>query len=186
MSWQAAQMRVRYIQLISTDGQKFYAQIVNGGVGTANPASTDILVTAVHSGNLNVLMSVTFLKIISKTPAKLSARLLLVILSFAIVGSLAQSPEALNYPNVVAFGVFGGTICYSNSVSVKSIVPVTTRTFTFTPATALMYVVCYNNLRLFPFEVTLLGGGLGATTQTSIVVSSVNGKLFVNCDAYCV
>ncbi|KFB45062.1 hypothetical protein ZHAS_00012889 [Anopheles sinensis] len=53
-----AQMLVRYIQLISTDGQKFYAQIVNGGVGTANPASTDILVTAVHKGNLSVLVRI--------------------------------------------------------------------------------------------------------------------------------
>ncbi|XP_058122920.1 uncharacterized protein LOC131293903 [Anopheles ziemanni] len=111
--------------------------------------------------------------------------LVTVILSVAVVGNFAQSPEALNYPNVIAFGVFGGTICYSNSVAVKSSIPVTTRAFTFVPATALMYVVCYNNLRLHPFEVKLLGGGLGSKTQTSIVATSVTGKLFVNCDAYC-
>ncbi|XP_061502606.1 uncharacterized protein LOC133391570 [Anopheles gambiae] len=97
----------------------------------------------------------------------------------------AQPPEALNYPNVITFGSFSGTICFSNSVLVKTLTPLTSRTFTFTPATALTYVICYNNLLLHPFDAQLVGGGIGATTQTGIVLTSATGKLAANCDAYC-
>uniref|UniRef100_A0A182FXT3 Uncharacterized protein n=1 Tax=Anopheles albimanus TaxID=7167 RepID=A0A182FXT3_ANOAL len=77
-------------------------------------------------------------------------------------------------------------ICYSNSVSLKSIVPVTTRSFTFTPTDSLIYIVCYNNVPLHPFEATVVGGGIGTTTPpTTIVLTSYTGKLIVNCDAYC-
>uniref|UniRef100_A0A182WIE9 Transmembrane protein n=1 Tax=Anopheles minimus TaxID=112268 RepID=A0A182WIE9_9DIPT len=120
-------------------------------------------------------------------PGASSRPLLLFGLLFAcgIFQILAQPPDVLNYPNVVTFGAFTGTICYSNQVGVKTLTPITTRTLTFVPATALTYVICYNNLILHPFEVTLIGGGLGATTQTSIVLTSYTGKLYANCDAYC-
>uniref|UniRef100_A0A182RL97 Transmembrane protein n=1 Tax=Anopheles funestus TaxID=62324 RepID=A0A182RL97_ANOFN len=106
-------------------------------------------------------------------------------LACGIFQTLAQPPDALNYPNVITFGAFSGTICYSNSVAVKTLTPITTRTLTFVPGTALTYVICYNNLLLHPFEVTLIGGGIGTTAETSIVISSTTGKLFANCDAYC-
>lgn len=51
--------------------------------------------------------------------------------------------------------------------------------------TALTYVICYNNLLLHPFDAQLVGGGIGATTQTGIVLTSATGKLAANCDAYC-
>ncbi|XP_049545760.1 uncharacterized protein LOC125957242 [Anopheles darlingi] len=107
------------------------------------------------------------------------------ILALLLAACSAQPPQALNYPNVQSFGAFAGTICYSNSLTLKSIVPVTTRSFTFSPGTALTYVVCYNNVALHPFEATLVGGGIGTTMQTSIALTSYTGKLIVNCDAYC-
>ncbi|XP_058066254.1 uncharacterized protein LOC131215874 [Anopheles bellator] len=116
----------------------------------------------------------------------LPARVLpLLVLLLLLATGYAQPPQSLNYPNVITFGAYSGSICYSNSVNVKSIIPVTTRTFSFTPATALQYVICYNNLPLHPFEVSLVGGGIGATTLTSIVVTSASGKLYVTCNAYC-
>ncbi|XP_050073013.1 uncharacterized protein LOC126561110 [Anopheles maculipalpis] len=117
-----------------------------------------------------------------------STRLLIVLLviSLSQLQVLGQPPDVLNYPNVISFGEFKGTICYSNSVAVKTLTPITTRTFTFTPATAINYVICYNNLILHPFETQLVGGGIGATTQTSIVLTSATGKLYANCDVYCV
>ncbi|XP_053674516.1 uncharacterized protein LOC128724820 [Anopheles nili] len=111
--------------------------------------------------------------------------LAMALLSLGVLETRAQPPEALNYPNVITFGVYSGTICYSNTVNVKTAMHVTTRSFTFVPATALLYVICYNNLKHHPFEAQLVGGGLGATTQTSIVLTSSSGKLYVNCDAYC-
>ncbi|XP_053663712.1 uncharacterized protein LOC128712870 [Anopheles marshallii] len=120
-------------------------------------------------------------------PGASSRTLLLLGLFFACgtIPTLAQPPEALSYPNVITFGVFSGSICYSNSVNVKTLTPITTRTFTFIPGTALLYVICYNNLILHPFEATLIGGGLGTKTETSIVLTSTTGKLYANCDAYC-
>ncbi|XP_035904407.1 uncharacterized protein LOC118508796 [Anopheles stephensi] len=52
------QMLVRYIQITSPSLHKFYAQIVNGGVGTANPTPTNIVVSSVHGGHLNVAVRI--------------------------------------------------------------------------------------------------------------------------------
>ncbi|XP_035787611.1 uncharacterized protein LOC118464375 [Anopheles albimanus] len=54
----AAQNQVRYIEVRPTTFQKFYAQIVSGGIGTANPTTTDILVTALKGGHLNVVVRI--------------------------------------------------------------------------------------------------------------------------------
>uniref|UniRef100_A0A182PHR1 Uncharacterized protein n=1 Tax=Anopheles epiroticus TaxID=199890 RepID=A0A182PHR1_9DIPT len=78
----AGQMNVRFIQLMSPDFKKFYAQIVNGGIGTANPTSTDIVVSSVHGGFLNdftnsklLQMQVRYIRVASKTQQLLSARI---------------------------------------------------------------------------------------------------------------
>ncbi|XP_035913490.1 uncharacterized protein LOC118512734 [Anopheles stephensi] len=109
----------------------------------------------------------------------------LLVISVSLSLVLAQPPEALNYPNVITYGAFSGTICFSNTVAVKTLTPITTRTFSFVPATAITYVICYNNLLLHPFDAQLVGGGVGATTLTSIVLTSASGKLYANCDVYC-
>ncbi|XP_040155050.1 uncharacterized protein LOC120895614 [Anopheles arabiensis] len=49
---------VRYIQIMSPDLKKFYAQIVNGGIGTGILSSTDIAVSSVHGGLLNVAVRI--------------------------------------------------------------------------------------------------------------------------------
>lgn len=49
---------VRYIQIMSPDLNKFYAQIVNGGIGTGILSSTDIAVSSVHGGLLNVAVRI--------------------------------------------------------------------------------------------------------------------------------
>lgn len=56
------------------------------------------------------------------------------LIAYGSLPGRAQPPEALNYPNVITFGSFSGTICFSNSVLVKTLTPLTSRTFTFTPA----------------------------------------------------
>uniref|UniRef100_A0A904A4S1 Uncharacterized protein n=1 Tax=Anopheles quadriannulatus TaxID=34691 RepID=A0A904A4S1_ANOQN len=49
---------VRYIQIMSPDLKKFYAQIVNGGIGTGILSSIDIVVSSVHGGLLNVAVRI--------------------------------------------------------------------------------------------------------------------------------
>uniref|UniRef100_A0A182RL99 Uncharacterized protein n=1 Tax=Anopheles funestus TaxID=62324 RepID=A0A182RL99_ANOFN len=51
-----AQKNVRYIRITSPNLRKFYAQIVNGGVGTAT--ATNIVVSSVHGGYLNVAVRI--------------------------------------------------------------------------------------------------------------------------------
>uniref|UniRef100_A0A182SRZ3 Uncharacterized protein n=1 Tax=Anopheles maculatus TaxID=74869 RepID=A0A182SRZ3_9DIPT len=190
-------LRIRYIEVSSFAHSTINAQLTGGGIGTTGIA-TSIALNAQHGGPFSATYDrergrlcpahYGFAKMCPGSVSTGAARLLiglLVLSSSGLFQVLAQPPEALNYPNVITFGAFTGTICYSNSVAVKTLTPITTRTFTFVPATALTYVICYNNLALHPFEVQLVGGGLGATTQTSIVLTSATGKLFANCDAYC-
>uniref|UniRef100_A0A182NGZ7 Farnesoic acid O-methyl transferase domain-containing protein n=1 Tax=Anopheles dirus TaxID=7168 RepID=A0A182NGZ7_9DIPT len=54
----AAQMLVRYIIITSLNYKKFYVQIANGGIGTGNPLTTDIVVTSAHGGYLNVAVRI--------------------------------------------------------------------------------------------------------------------------------
>uniref|UniRef100_A0A8W7PWK2 Farnesoic acid O-methyl transferase domain-containing protein n=1 Tax=Anopheles coluzzii TaxID=1518534 RepID=A0A8W7PWK2_ANOCL len=49
---------VRYIQIMSPDLKKFYAQIVNGGIGTGFLSSLDIVVSSIHGGLLNVAVRI--------------------------------------------------------------------------------------------------------------------------------
>uniref|UniRef100_A0A182WIE8 Uncharacterized protein n=1 Tax=Anopheles minimus TaxID=112268 RepID=A0A182WIE8_9DIPT len=67
-----AQGGVRYIRITSPSLRKFYAQVVNGGVGTVNPIPTNIVVTSVHGGYLNVAVRIYCG---AATQGKLSARI---------------------------------------------------------------------------------------------------------------
>uniref|UniRef100_A0A904A668 Farnesoic acid O-methyl transferase domain-containing protein n=1 Tax=Anopheles quadriannulatus TaxID=34691 RepID=A0A904A668_ANOQN len=49
---------IKYIQIMSPDLKKFYAQIANGGVGGTSTTSTDIVVSSVHGGYLNVAVRI--------------------------------------------------------------------------------------------------------------------------------
>uniref|UniRef100_A0A182Q3R8 Transmembrane protein n=1 Tax=Anopheles farauti TaxID=69004 RepID=A0A182Q3R8_9DIPT len=185
-------MRVRHIRVASKNQQKLSARIVEGGINREPSTPISIVLTSDYGGRLSAEVE-AFCGTIAIARKKMSsqlryARSLLLLVLVAVIGIVrvqAQPPNALSYPNVITFGSFGGSICYSNYITAKTLTTVTTRTFTFVPATALLYVICYNNLRLHPFNVQLVGGGLGSTTQTSIVLTSTTGKLVVSCDAYC-
>ncbi|XP_055538085.1 uncharacterized protein LOC129725831 [Wyeomyia smithii] len=92
------------------------------------------------------------------------------------------------YPNEYTWGAITAatnTPCFSDSVNVWNFFRVADRVLAFTPASAITFIRCWNNLPLHPFMATVTSGGVGLTTQCTIVLSSYHGKLVAQCQAYC-
>uniref|UniRef100_A0A182KDU2 Uncharacterized protein n=1 Tax=Anopheles christyi TaxID=43041 RepID=A0A182KDU2_9DIPT len=194
------QNTVRYIQIMSPDLKKFYAQIGNGGIGTVNPVSTDIVVTSVHGGFLNVAvriycvkanlfsllpitriitftpnMYVRYIKIASRTQQLLAARIVQGSVNMTSVRpiSIALTSDYGGRLNAEILAFFA-----SNR---NSILP-DVRVVSFTPVATQMNVR-YIEIVSFahhPIVAQIAGGGIGTgnPTPTSIVISAQLGGSF--------
>ncbi|XP_058457370.1 uncharacterized protein LOC131434562 [Malaya genurostris] len=113
-----------------------------------------------------------------------------------LLGILVSQPRVLvvvqaqgnNYVNEYTWGTLAATntICFSDSINVWSLIRIASKVFSFTPATAITFIRCWNNLPLHPFMATVTSGGVGSTALTTISLGSYHhGKLVVQCQVYC-
>ncbi|XP_039451815.1 uncharacterized protein LOC120430771 [Culex pipiens pallens] len=113
----------------------------------------------------------------------------LLVLALLALRTRDVNGQASSYANEVILGgitAATNTLCWTESVNVRTFFRVPARALTFTSATAVTYIHCWNNLPLHPFTASIVAGGIGNAGANTIALSGVTGKLVATCEAYCV